>query len=150
MWQGTTHHTWSRIECPDSGNDSPFRRSWIPIVRANRARLIPSLCLVTGIKDSAWYPDVDECRLQCRSLFQQDHGPRTFLHVHNKQCHSTSSSPDSTHIVVPNSLIVACTATESNSCRYKLNLRSSTSTGVQGLFQGRAINSPIWCSSTRI
>ncbi|KAJ8591623.1 hypothetical protein M405DRAFT_880377 [Rhizopogon salebrosus TDB-379] len=46
-----THHTWSRIESPDSGNDGPFRQSWIPIVRANRARLMLSLCSVTGVKD---------------------------------------------------------------------------------------------------
>ncbi|KAJ8591642.1 hypothetical protein M405DRAFT_814066, partial [Rhizopogon salebrosus TDB-379] len=39
IWQGTIHHTWSRIVSPDSGNDSPFRQSWIPIVRTNRARL---------------------------------------------------------------------------------------------------------------
>ncbi|KAJ8582593.1 hypothetical protein M405DRAFT_830348, partial [Rhizopogon salebrosus TDB-379] len=39
MWQGTTHHTWSRIESRDSGNDGPFRQSCIPIVRVNRARL---------------------------------------------------------------------------------------------------------------
>jgi hypothetical protein len=43
-----------------------------------------------------------------------------------------------THIVVPNSLFVTCTATKSNSCRYKLNSHSSTSTGIQALFQGRA------------
>ena len=54
MWQGTTHHTWSRIESPDSSNDSPFGQSWIPIVQANRdrARLMLSLCSVTGIKDA--------------------------------------------------------------------------------------------------
>jgi hypothetical protein len=52
MWQGTTHHTWPRIESPDSGNDSSFRQSWIQIVRANRARLMLSLCSLTGIKDA--------------------------------------------------------------------------------------------------
>ncbi|KAJ8591626.1 hypothetical protein M405DRAFT_880378 [Rhizopogon salebrosus TDB-379] len=51
MLQGSTHHTWSRIESPNSGNDNPFRQSWIPIVRANRARLMLSLCSVTGVKD---------------------------------------------------------------------------------------------------
>jgi hypothetical protein len=75
--------------------------------------------------------------MQRRSLFQQDHRPHTFLQAHNKQCHSTSFSPDLTHIVVPNSLIVACTATKSNSCRYKLDSRSFTSTGLQALSRAR-------------
>ncbi|KAJ8591619.1 hypothetical protein M405DRAFT_840420 [Rhizopogon salebrosus TDB-379] len=30
----------------------PFRQSWIPIVRANRARLMLSLYSVTGVKDA--------------------------------------------------------------------------------------------------
>jgi hypothetical protein len=52
MWQGTTHHTWSRIESLDSGNDSPSHQSYIPIVLANLARLTLSLCSVTDIKDA--------------------------------------------------------------------------------------------------
>ncbi|KAG1859796.1 RecF/RecN/SMC [Suillus subluteus] len=118
----------------------PFHKSFSSIVGPNgsgKSNTIDALLFVFGyraskmrqgklselIHNSARYPDLDECSVE----------------VHFREIIDLPG-PDAYSVVPNSSLVVARTATKSNSSRYTLNSRSSTYTEVQTLLQGRGID----------
>ncbi|OAX33539.1 hypothetical protein K503DRAFT_869495 [Rhizopogon vinicolor AM-OR11-026] len=118
----------------------PFHKSFSSIVGPNgsgKSNTIDALLFVFGyraskmrqgklselIHNSARYPDLDECSVE----------------VHFREIIDLPG-PDAYRVVPNSSLIVARTATKSNTSRYTVNSRSSTYTEVQALLQGRGID----------